>query len=101
MILNIDVSGKDFQVTRPSRAKIDHLGVQRADKDTNEPQWMTELVVTDDSGGEVIKVTTTGKQPDLERGDAVEVFGLVAIPWANGGKAGVAFRADSIRLADD
>mgnify|MGYP000432060363 CR=1 FL=1 len=29
--------------------------------------WRTEVVVTDASGGEILKITTRGKRPDLER----------------------------------
>lgn len=101
MILIIDVTGKDFQVTNPSRAKLDNEGIQRIDKETRLPLWSTELVVTDNSGGEIIKVTTIGDQPDLAQGDLVEVFGLIAMPWASHNKAGMAFRADAIKPIDD
>lgn len=101
MILNIDVEDKEFQVTSPSRPKIDQLGIQRIDKETGQPLWMTEVVVTDHSGGEIIKISTAGEKPDLDRGDPIEVFGLVGVPWVSGSRAGMAFRADSIKPIDD
>jgi hypothetical protein len=58
--------------------------------------WATQVVVTDESGGEVIRINTSGEPPDVQVGDVVKVSNLVAIPWATNGRSGVAFRADAI-----
>lgn len=101
MILNIDVAEKDFTVTRAPSPKVDAQGVQRAEKGSGLPMWSTELVVTDESGGEIIKVSTHGKAPDVEVGDVVEVIDLVAIPWHTNGRSGIAYKATAVQPVDD
>jgi hypothetical protein len=49
----------------------------------------------DDTGAEVIKVTTAG-EPKVTKRQLVTVVKLVATPWNIDGRGGVAFRADSI-----
>jgi hypothetical protein len=99
MILTIDTADKDFIVTKRPTEKLDHLGQPRKNKN-GEIQWLTQVVVTDESGGEVISVSTDGRPGDLDVGDPVEVSGLVAIPWNANSRNGVAYRATSIKLAD-
>lgn len=102
MILTIDVRGKEFQVTKHPEPKVDHTGTQRASKQTQEPLWSTQIVVTDDDGGEILSVTTEGeKPPGVRVGDLVDIHGLVAIPWATNGRSGVAYRADRIVAVSD
>ncbi len=102
MILNIDVKGKDFVVTKLPEPKVDAHGVQREDRFNGLPVWNIQLVATDDDGGEIIHVTVTGtKAPDLEVGDPVEVTGLVAKPWAANGRTGVSFKAKTVRTIHD
>jgi hypothetical protein len=99
MILRIDTADKDFIVTRRPTEKRDHAGQLRKTKD-GETQWVTQVVVTDESGGEIISVNTNGRPGDLDVGDPVEVSGLVAIPWYANSRSGVAYQATSIKLAD-
>lgn len=101
MILNIDTRGKEFVVTKDPSPKLDNNGVQRVDKRDGAPTWSTEVVVTDDSGGEILKINTSGGQPDVERGDEVLPIGLEAIPWTTNGRSGVAYRAERIELVKD
>jgi len=95
MRLEINTNGVDFVVSREPLAKLDMDGRQKADRDTGELLFTTELVAMDDSGAEVIKVTTGGA-PRVAKRQAVTVLGLVATPWNMDGRGGVAFRADSI-----
>lgn len=96
MILNIDLTGKELVVTQNPEPKLDQEGKQRVDKKTGQPMWATQAVVTDESGGEIIRITTVGEQPDVRVGEELKVTGLVGIPWASNGRAGMAWRADSI-----
>jgi len=93
--LEIRTDGVDFVVSREPMAKNDADGRQKADRDTGELLYTTELVAMDDTGAEVIKVTTAGA-PRVAKRQAVTVPGLVATPWNMDGRGGVAFRADSI-----
>ena len=95
MRLEIRTDGVDFVVSRGPQAKNDGDGRQKADRSNGELLFTTELVAMDDSGAEVVKVTTAGA-PRVAKRQAVRVLGLVATPWNMDGRGGVAFRADSI-----
>jgi len=58
MQLEIKTEGVDFVVSRVPQPKNDNDGRQKADRDTGELLYATELVAMDDTGAEVIKVTT-------------------------------------------
>jgi hypothetical protein len=95
MQLEIKTEGVDFVVSRPPAPKNDNDGRQKADRDTGAPLCVTELVAMDDTGAEVIKVTTAG-EPKVTKRQLVTVAKLVATPWNIDGRGGVAFRADAI-----
>lgn len=97
MILNIDLTGKELVVTQKPRPKLDQHGDQRVSRESSEPMWATQVVVTDPSGGEIITITTEGAMPELAVGDVVDVAALVAIPWFSNGRSGMAFRAEEIK----
>lgn len=98
MKLEIRTEGVDFVVSRAPQPKKDADGRQKADRDTGELLFHTELVAMDGSGAEVIRVTTAG-EPKIGARQAVMVRGLVANPWNLDGRGGVAFRADAITPA--
>jgi hypothetical protein len=95
MQLEIKTQGVEFVVSRAPQPKNDNDGRQKADRDSGAPLYVTELVAMDDTGAEVIKVTTAGA-PKVGKRQMVAVSGLVAVPWAVDGRSGVAFRADSV-----
>lgn len=102
MKLIIDISEKDFTVTRAPEPLTDPNGVQRIDKSSGLPMWTTQLVCVDEDGGDIISVKTIGQRaPEVEASDVVEPVVLVALPWVNNGRNGIAYRADSIILAED
>jgi len=105
MILNIDLAGKELVVTKAPEPKLfnkkpDEKPEQRRDKQSDEPLWTTQVVVTDDDGGTIIGINTAGEPPDVRVGDEVKVSGLVAIPWFTSGRNGIAYRAESIVVLD-
>lgn len=65
------------------------------DTATGVPLYAAQLLALDDTGGEVLNVTVAG-DPKVTVTQPVSVAGLVAIPWAQGDRSGVAFRADAI-----
>ncbi|MGH3778335.1 MAG: hypothetical protein ACRDRR_21770 [Pseudonocardiaceae bacterium] len=95
MQLEIKTEGVDFVVSRAPQPKNDNDGRQKTDRETGAPLHVTELVAMDDTGAEVIKVTTAG-EPRVTKRQLVTVAKLVATPWTIDGRGGVAFRADAI-----
>ena len=95
MQLEIKTEGVEFVVSRAPQPKNDNDGRQKADRDTGAPLHVTELVAMDDTGAEVIKVTTAG-EPRVTTRQLVTVVKLVATPWNIDGRGGVAFRAEAI-----
>jgi hypothetical protein len=95
MQLEIRTEGVEFVVSRAPQPKNDNDGRQKADRDTGAPLHVTELVAMDDTGAEVIKVTTAG-EPRITKRQLVTVVKLVATPWNIDGRGGVAFRAEAI-----
>ena len=95
MQLEIRTEGVEFVVSRAPQPKNDNDGRQKTDRETGELLHITELVAMDETGADVIKVTTAG-QPRVTKRQAVTVIKLVATPWTIDGRGGVAFRADAI-----
>jgi hypothetical protein len=96
MRLRVDTSGITFQVTKKPVDKTDQNGVQKIDRATKEPLSVTQLAAIDETGGEMLNVTTAGVPPKVTVGQQVVPVDLEAIPWATNGKNGTAFRASSI-----
>lgn len=97
MRLNIDTSGVQFFCTRAPEARTDRdTGAPRMDRETGLPLWQVQLAALDSTGGEVLAVTVAG-QPEIAVGSPVTVQGLYAIPWTQGDRSGVAYRAASAR----
>lgn len=97
MELLIDISHKSFSVGRPFEPKVDENGVQKLDRQSRFPLFAAQLVVMDERGADTIMVTIAGQPPQLHQGQAVTPVRLIALPWANNGRNGVAFRAEEIR----
>lgn len=101
MKLKIDTAGVSFTCTRAPEQRLNFdTGQPRADKATGLPLWQVQVMALDESGGDVISVTVAG-QPRVSTGRAVTITGLVALPWSQDGRSGIAYRADSITEAGD
>lgn len=97
MKLYVDTTGKQVTVSKQTEPKNDQNGNQRSEKGTGRLMWSTQVFVLDETGGEVITVTTAGEKPTVSVGQLVAVEQLEAIPWATNGRNGVAFRAVSLK----
>lgn len=97
MKLYVDLSGKQVTVSREPEPKNDQNGNQRSEKGTGRLMWSTQVFVLDESGGEVITITTAGEKPGVKVGQIVVPVQLEAIPWATGGRNGTAFRATELK----
>lgn len=96
MKLYVDTTGKQIQVSKDPEPKADQNGHQRSEKGTGRLMWSTQVFVLDETGGEVITITTAGEKPNVKVGQLVTVSQLEAIPWATNGRNGVAFRAAAL-----
>jgi hypothetical protein len=99
MKLRIDTAGVSFVCTRsPEQRLAFDSGQPKVDRETGLPLWQVQLMALDASGGDVIAVTVAG-DPNLTVGQPVQVDGLVALPWNQEGRSGIAFRADAIHAS--
>jgi len=89
-----------FTVTKAAEPKTEFgSGQQKMNRQSNLPEWVVEVLAQDSERGEVIRVTVTGDQPKVNQGNPVRLVDLEALPWANNGRNGVAYRAASIQPA--
>lgn len=97
MRLRLDIAGVGFFCTRDPEPKVDfETGAVRTDRESGETLWRVQVAALDASGGEILTVTVPG-EPEVAIGSPVQVKGLVAIPWSQGERSGVAYRAESLR----
>jgi hypothetical protein len=63
-----------------------------------QPLCSTHVMALEEStGGEVITITTAGMKPEVKVGQPVKPDRLEAIPWANNGRNGVAYKATELK----
>ncbi|OBH17313.1 hypothetical protein [Mycolicibacter sinensis] len=100
MKLKIDTTEVTFLCTRiPEQRTNFDTGTPRIDKATGQALWQVQLIALDATGGEVLAVTVVG-EPKLTVGQPVAVTGLVALPWSQEGRSGIAYRAESITATE-
>jgi len=96
MRIKMDTASVRFMVTRPGEPKVDRdTQAQKVDRATGALLWQLQVMALDESGGEILTVTVDS-EPQVGVGEFVRVAGLVAIPWSQGDRSGVAFRAATI-----
>jgi hypothetical protein len=101
MRLLINTTGVSFTCTRLPEQRVNFdTGQPRIDKATGQPLWQVQVMALDESGGDVIAVTVAG-EPNVSPGRPVTITGLVALPWSQDGRSGIAYRADAITQAAD
>ena len=89
-----------FTVTKAAEPKTEFGSErQKMNRASQLPEWTVEVLAMDSERGEVIRVTVTGDQPKVSQGHPVQFSELEAIPWANNGRNGVAYRAAAIHQA--
>ncbi|HEX7321965.1 MAG TPA: hypothetical protein VF299_03375, partial [Mycobacterium sp.] len=71
----------------------------RIDKATGQVLWLVQVIALDGTGGEVLAVTVAG-EPKVTVGQPVSVTGLMALPWSQDGRSGIAYRAEAITTGD-
>jgi|tagenome__1003787_1003787.scaffolds.fasta_scaffold19118893_2 hypothetical protein len=68
------------------------------DRDTGRTMFQLHLMVLvpGDARPQVWPVKVAGEPPAIKQGQAVQVSGLVAADWENGGRHGTSFRAETV-----
>jgi hypothetical protein len=98
MRLVLDTAKVTFTVTKAAEPKTEFgSGQQKMNRASKLPEWVVEVLAMDSDRGEVIRVTVTGDQPKVSQGQQIRLEELEAIPWANNGRNGVAYRAAAIQ----
>lgn len=101
MRLYVDTSKVMFSVSLNPEPKNDQNGQQKHRKDDGAPMWVTQVTALDEqTGAEVLNITTAGQKPSVSVGQPVVPVALEAIPWATNGRHGVAYRATELQPAD-
>jgi hypothetical protein len=99
MRIKLDTSMIRFMITKPAEPKMDReKGLQKIDKTTGALLWQLQVMALDDTGGEILTVTLDA-EPKINVGEFVQLHDLVAIPWNQGDRSGVAFRAAGMTAA--
>src|SRR5207249_3985717 len=80
--LYVDTSNKQVTVSKETEEKQDQNGRQKTERETGRPMWSTQVIVLDEEGAEVIKVTTAGEKPNVKVGQPVTLSKLEALPWS-------------------
>ena len=93
MRIKLDTSMIRFMITKAAEPKMDReKGLQKIDKATGALLWQLQVMALDDTGGEILTVTLDA-EPKIGVGEFVQLHDLVAIPWNQGDRNGVAFHA--------
>ena len=99
MRIKLDTSMIRFMITKPAEPKMDReKGLQKIDEATGALLWQLQVMALDDTGGEILTVTLDS-EPTMKVGEFVQLHDLVAIPWSQGDRPGVAFRAAGLTAA--
>ncbi|MDH6246096.1 hypothetical protein [Mycobacterium sp. OTB74] len=100
MKLKIDTIAVSFMCTKNPEPRTDFgTGQPKIDKATGAVLHTVQLMALDVDGGDVLSVTVPGA-PKVAVGQQVSVTGLVALPWSQDGRSGIAFRAETITTAE-
>jgi hypothetical protein len=73
MKLLVDISRVAFTVTRAVVEKTDQSGAQKRDRVSGAPLWSTQVMALDETGGEMLAITTAGAPPKVVVGQPVTV----------------------------
>ena len=100
MKLLIDTSATVFLAGGAPAPVVDYETKQpKIDKASGEPLYAVQVIAMQDGESDIITVKMPGVPPTLPQGTPVRVVDLVANPWSNNGKSGVAFRAVKVEPA--
>src|SRR3954453_16862943 len=96
MQLRLGVGEVEFLGTKGAERMVDFTtNAQKVDRGSGALLWQVQVMALDESGGEILTVVVDA-EPVFRVGEFVQVEDLVATPWSQGDRSGVAFRAGRI-----
>ncbi|MGV9313425.1 SCO3933 family regulatory protein [Streptomyces sp. NPDC003691] len=72
-------------------------GQLKIDRTTGKTMYQVGLCLMSGASADVVNVSVPGEPAGVQLGMPVHVRDLVAMPWENDGRHGIAFRAEEIR----
>ncbi|MEU5341098.1 hypothetical protein AB0H18_09730 [Streptomyces sp. NPDC020766] len=72
-------------------------GQLRVDRETGKTMYQVGLCMMAGTSADVVNVSVAGEPAGVQLGMPVAVRNLIATPWENDGRHGIAFRAAEIR----
>jgi hypothetical protein len=84
-------------VTPAPRLANRETGQVRVDRETGQTVYQVGLCLMAGASADVVTVSVPGEPVGVQRGMPVQVRDLVATPWENEGRHGIAFRAAEIK----
>ncbi|MFF0445050.1 hypothetical protein ACFYT4_01295 [Streptomyces sp. NPDC004609] len=72
-------------------------GQLKIDRETGKTVFQVGLCLMSGTTAEVVNVNVPGEPSGVQLGMPVQVRNLVAVPWENDGRHGIAFRAEEIK----
>ncbi|MEV7383775.1 SCO3933 family regulatory protein [Streptomyces lydicus] len=90
-------SGMICAVPPAPRVANRETGQLRVDRETGKTVYQVGVCLMAGSTADVINVSVAGEPTGIQLGMPVQVRDLVATPWENDGRHGIAFRAAEIK----
>src|SRR5215831_3286633 len=95
----VDTSSLVTLCATPPVPRVRDTGELRTDKASGQTLYEVGMLVVHNSSADVVKVSVPGEPKGLATGQPVRVTGLVALPWEQNGRHGIAFQATKIEPA--
>jgi hypothetical protein len=93
--LRINTNGTIVLALGAAEARTDRDGNASTDRETGRPLWRLPVALLTEAGVQVVMVTVPG-EPDTPATAPVRLVNLRAVPWAQGDRSGIAYRADEV-----
>ncbi|MGW5675412.1 SCO3933 family regulatory protein [Streptomyces sp. NPDC003860] len=72
-------------------------GQLKIDRATGKTMYQVGLCLMTGASADIVNVSVPGEPTGVQLGMPVQVRDLIAMPWENDGRHGIAFRADEIK----
>lgn len=95
----VKIDGLMLICATPPKARVNlETGEIRTGRDGKE-QWQVGICVMQDEQADVVQVVVPGEPKGLNKGQFVVLADLTAVPWEQGDRHGITYRATEIRPA--